>query len=115
MCGLLTRAGETEWRARWGWRGWRRTCIRVVWGEGVVVKALVEVWVRGRRLEEESLEVVKRAEVWRERRAKLGRRKGRRRKGVVNGDDIVVVVDMVTAELRSRMKQLGLFHRQDRR
>ena len=38
MCGRLTRAGETGWRARCGLRGWRRTCIRVAEVGGVVVK-----------------------------------------------------------------------------
>lgn len=40
MCGLLTRAGEIGWRARWGVRGVRRTCISVAWGVGEVEKGL---------------------------------------------------------------------------
>ena len=45
MCGRLTRAGEMGWRARWGLRGCRRTCIRVAEGWGVVVKGRGRGWV----------------------------------------------------------------------
>ena len=48
MCGRLTSAGETGWRARCGLRGRRRTCIRVARVGGVVVKGLEGGWSGGR-------------------------------------------------------------------
>lgn len=38
ICGLLTSAGETGFRARWATRQPRRTWLSVAWGWGVVVK-----------------------------------------------------------------------------
>jgi len=109
MCGRFTSAGETGWRARWGWRGCRRICIRVArFGgevENVLVEGPVDGLVMGRRkvgIEVENREADLGAEACEEKRVKLGRRNGRRRRGFGSGGGIVVggcvVVEVVIGE-----------------
>ena len=43
MCGLLTSAGDTGWRARWGCRRFLSTCISVAEREGDVERVRVVV------------------------------------------------------------------------
>ena len=101
MCGRSTSAGLTGWRARWGWRGERRTCIRVVLLEMEVVN--VRRWGGGweerdgrwkdlRRWSVEGVGLAVVVMVCRRRR-KVGARKGRERRVRGGGVAIFVLVD----------------------